>query len=113
MVFPSRRNAHFRILGYLRAIVDHLGSIFGHLGAISGHLGAILGHLWAILCHLGAILCHLGGILGHLGASLRQLGVLVGGAWALKVVFSSRRNLHICTLERITTILSYLGAFLG
>ena len=55
VVLPSRRNAHFRILGHLKVILGYLGSILGHLGAILGHLGAILGHLGAILGHLGAI----------------------------------------------------------
>ena len=55
VVLPSRRNAHFRILGHLRAILSYLGFILGDLGAILGHLGAILGHLGAILGHLGVI----------------------------------------------------------
>ena len=45
IVLPSRRNAHFRMLGYLRGILSHLGGILGHLGAIMGASWVILGYL--------------------------------------------------------------------
>ena len=56
MVLPSRRNAHFRMLGYLRAILSHLGGILGHLGAILGASWVILGSSWVILGPSWAIL---------------------------------------------------------
>ena len=63
MLFPPRRNAHFRILG-------HLGGIFGHLGGILGASCAILGACWPFLGHLGLISGPPWGILGQLGAIL-------------------------------------------
>ena len=71
MVLPSKRNAHFRMLGHLGAILGHLGGILRHLGVILRHLGAILGHLGAILGHLGAILGPSRAILGPSWGHLR------------------------------------------
>ena len=76
VVLPSRRNAHFRILGFLKVILDHLGGILGHLGAIPGPSWAILGLSWAILGLSWAILGDLGAVLGpswdHLGSIFCQ-----------------------------------------
>ena len=108
MVLPSRRNAHFRIWGHLRAILGILGiswAIFGHLGAILGLSWVILGLSWAILGlswvtlwaswgDLGLAWAILGPPWGHLATILGHLGVLAGRSWALEVVLSPRRNVH-------------------
>ena len=46
MVLPSRRNAHFRILGVSRAYLRIFGVSWAHLG----QLKSILGSSWSILC---------------------------------------------------------------
>ena len=76
MVFPSRRNAHFCILG-------HLGFAFGYLGPCRGYLWpswVTLGPSWD---HLGAILSHLGDILGQLGTNIGPTWGHLGGYLAL------------------------------
>ena len=48
IVLPSRWEAHFHLLGHLKAILGHLGAILGHRGVILGYLATILGHLRVI-----------------------------------------------------------------
>ena len=72
VVLPSRRNAHFHILG-------HLGGIFGHLGGILASLGPSWAHLGATLEHLGPTWVQHGAILGPSWGHLGQLWVSRGG----------------------------------
>ena len=76
MVLPSRRNAHFRILAHLRAILGHLGGILGGLWGVKMVLA------WRRNAHFHmsglwmAVLRYLGGILGYLRPSWAISGSL-------------------------------------
>ena len=77
MVFPSRRNAHFRILDHQNGVPVEAKRSFSHLGPSWVHLVPSWGHLGGILVFLGLSWAMSGVSLAILG----DLRAVLGSSW--------------------------------